>query len=112
MSTNVVPVTDLTELNKVGVKTAEFDCGGNTSSNTYNTDGSMTHVDNTGTTTFTAAQVAQFSSDAGFTGSGGSNYKTRGYKTQVSGVTRYFVVTTANEVKPAAKFVTLSYQTN
>lgn len=112
LSTNVAPVTDLTEFKKVGVKTTQFDCAGNISTNTYNADGTVTLADNTGATTLTAAQAAQFNSDAGFTAPGGSNYKSRAYKIQQFGVARYFVVTTVNQVNPTAKYVTLSYQTN
>ena len=108
ISANLTAVSDVVVL--LGNTYTEFDCAGSTVTSKFNADGTVTRTNSDGTVnTLTAAQVAQFFSASGFTGGGGSNYKSRAYKYTIAAGTRYFISTIVTQVNPTANFVTLGY---
>jgi purine-nucleoside phosphorylase len=107
LSANFTAVSDRNEL--AGKSFLEFNCSetAKTTPFTVNSDLSLTQSDGT---KLTAAQAAFFSSDSGFTGPNGGNYKSRAYKRVSGGVTRYALVNIATDVNPAAQYVTVAFQ--
>lgn len=109
ISANLTAVSDASVLR--GLTFTDFDCAGSTTTMQFNSDGTATRTDPTGTSSLSATQLAQFVSASGFTGPGGGNYKTRVYKYTVGSNSRYFTVTKVAQVNPTANYVILGVQT-